>query len=326
MPHTVRNPRRLHPPVWLALIALAIAPPFAPPLAAAERAPGDSEGGVTSSAPQAGQATRLREVLVTADRLPADSYAAARASVGGKSEVALRDIPQSVSVLTRQRIEDQNLIEATRALTWVTGLVDGRSNESDTPLISSRGFRVDNVTIDGSLAGATFWQVPSDLSMYEQVEVLRGPTGLFNGSGPTGSAGGAINLRRKRPQADALTRMEFAVGQWDHYRVTLDAGRPLSHQEVLQAIDPPLDRVTAYRVLDWLEEVGIAHRVNAADRILRFSISPQPHSHAHFQCERCGRVFCLPDALPRLPENLPAGFILHEVEMTVKGVCADCAR
>lgn len=106
----------------------------------------------------------------------------------------------------------------------------------------------------------------------------------------------------------------------------LDAGRPLSHQEVLQAIDPPLDRVTAYRVLDWLEEVGIAHRVNAADRILRFSISPQPHSHAHFQCERCGRVFCLPDALPRLPENLPAGFILHEVEMTVKGVCADCAR
>ena len=106
----------------------------------------------------------------------------------------------------------------------------------------------------------------------------------------------------------------------------LDAGRSLSHQEVLQVIDPPLDRVTAYRVLDWLEEVGIAHRVNAADRILRFSISPQPHCHAHFQCERCGRVFCLPEAVPPLPESLPAGFLLHEVEMTVKGMCADCAR
>ncbi|WP_374242577.1 TonB-dependent siderophore receptor [Zoogloea sp.] len=230
MLHTVCNHRLVHPPAWLALLALTLAPPAA----VAEPASGDSGAGLTSTVPQAEQPTRLREVLVTAGRLPADAYAAARASVGGKSDVALREIPQSVSVLTRQRIEDQNLIEATRALTWVTGLVDGRSNESDTPLISARGFRVDNVTIDGSLAGATFWQVPSDLSMYEQVEVLRGPTGLFNGSGPTGSAGGAINYRRKRPQADPLTQMEFAVGQWDHYRVTLDAARPLGEDDRLR--------------------------------------------------------------------------------------------
>lgn len=181
MLHIVRIPR-LHPPAGLALIVLTLAPS----IAAAERS--DDAGGATSTV--AGQVTRLPEVLVTATSRPADSYAAVRASVGSKLDVAVREIPQSVSVLTRQRIEDQNLIEATRALTWMTGLVDGRSNESDTPLISSRGFRVDNVTIDGSLAGATFWQVPSDLSMYEQVEVLLGPTGLFNGSWPTARRAG----------------------------------------------------------------------------------------------------------------------------------------
>ena len=106
-----------------------------------------------------------------------------------------------------------------------------------------------------------------------------------------------------------------------------EAPTPLSHAEIEARLgELAIDRVTLYRVLDWLVEVGIAHRVNAADRILRFSISPQPHCHAHFQCERCGRVFCLPEAVPPLPESLPAGFLLHEVEMTVKGMCADCAR
>lgn len=105
----------------------------------------------------------------------------------------------------------------------------------------------------------------------------------------------------------------------------LDADRSLSHQEILQKMEPPLDRVTAYRVLDWLAEAGIAHRINAADRITRFSISSAPHCHAHFQCEQCGRIYCLAEGAPILPGPLPQGFVLREIEMTVKGTCADCA-
>lgn len=107
--------------------------------------------------------------------------------------------------------------------------------------------------------------------------------------------------------------------------VLIEANRPLSHQEVLQLITPPLDRVTAYRVFDWLELVGIVHRISAADRVTRFSISRAPHCHAHFQCEQCGRIFCL-DQAPVLPSALPEGFVMRTIEMTVKGVCADCSN
>lgn len=105
----------------------------------------------------------------------------------------------------------------------------------------------------------------------------------------------------------------------------LAAGRPLSHQELLQEMASPQDRVTVYRVLDWLADAGIAHRINAADRITRFSVSSAPHCHAHFQCEQCGRIYCLPEGAPILPSPLPEGFVLREIEMTVKGTCADCA-
>lgn len=173
----------------------------------------------------------LPPIAVTAN---ADSYKAETASVGNKIEMELREIPQSVSVLTQQRMQDQNLTEATQALQWVTGVVNSRSNESDAPLVTARGFRMDNVTIDGMRAGGSFWQIPADLSAYEQIEVLRGPSGLFNGSGTSGSPGGAINYRRKRPTTDPLLNLDLTAGSWDHYRAAIDASGALNDDKTLR--------------------------------------------------------------------------------------------
>lgn len=106
--------------------------------------------------------------------------------------------------------------------------------------------------------------------------------------------------------------------------VLLRCERPLSHQEILQAIEPELDRVTVYRVLDWLTDSGLAHRINAADRATRFSVSSALHCHVHFQCERCGHIFCLPQSTPVLSAPLPAGFVQNEIEVTIRGICASC--
>lgn len=210
------------------LLALVLLSSSTLPALAEEAPSSEKTGDAKSIPPQAAQSITLKEVIVTAPGEQTDSYVASTASVGSKIPMTLRETPQSVSVLTRQRMEDQNLTEATNALTWITGMANSRANESDTPAMTARGFQANNVTIDGSIAGATFWQVPADLSMYEQIEVLRGPAGLFNGSGPSGSAGGAINYQRKRPRANPLLNLEFAFGQWDHYRATLDVGRSLT--------------------------------------------------------------------------------------------------
>jgi Fur family ferric uptake transcriptional regulator len=105
------------------------------------------------------------------------------------------------------------------------------------------------------------------------------------------------------------------------------SGRALSHQEIEAGLSDanPLDRVTVYRVLEWLVEQGLAHKVAGLDRIWRFSIAREAHNrHAHFLCSGCGKVVCLAEiATRRVP--LPRGFRSERVEVTVKGRCAECA-
>lgn len=115
----------------------------------------------------------------------------------------------------------------------------------------------------------------------------------------------------------------------------LGAEQALTHLEVqrrLEQVDDmePFDRVTLYRVLEWLTEHGLAHRVASDDRVFRFSAQPDAHAgrHGHFKCLRCERLICLPAGagLNGAVRNLlPQGFVGDRVELTVLGRCAECA-
>ena len=172
-------------------------------------------------------------VIVRARRLARDgvseseAYTTRGVQVAGKTPRALREIPQSVSVFTEQRLRDQGQVDAARMLEWMPGVFNERARDTDAPSFSSRGFDLDNVSIDGSLAGSSFWQMPGDLSIYDQVEVLRGPNGLFSGGGRSGSPGGQINFTRKRPLESAQTQAEAALGSWKQRRATVDVNRRL---------------------------------------------------------------------------------------------------
>lgn len=105
------------------------------------------------------------------------------------------------------------------------------------------------------------------------------------------------------------------------------ANRALSHRDVEQELESAhIDRVTVYRVLDWLTSEGLAHKIADDERVYRFSaVGRHDDPHAHFKCRACGNVFCLPTAAaPKL--KLPAGFRSDEIELSVKGTCARCAR
>lgn len=115
----------------------------------------------------------------------------------------------------------------------------------------------------------------------------------------------------------------------------LDADRALTHTEVQRRLDETagsdaFDRVTLYRVLEWLTEQGLAHRVASDDRVFRFSAQPDAHAgaHGHFKCLRCERLICLPsgDGLDgAVRALLPPGYAGERVELTILGRCADCA-
>ena len=111
--------------------------------------------------------------------------------------------------------------------------------------------------------------------------------------------------------------------------VLLASERALSHHEVERHVNRGLgiDRVTVYRVLDWLSTHGLAHKIAGEDRVSRYNAAEHAHrSHAHFHCERCGSVICLNEAQPSLRVRIPRGFVSHEIALTVKGRCADCVH
>lgn len=110
----------------------------------------------------------------------------------------------------------------------------------------------------------------------------------------------------------------------------LTADSALSHGELesILAHTGGIDRVTIYRVLDWLIERGLAHRLAGEDRVWRFSASPgsrAPHDHAHFHCDGCGRTYCLDALRPVFALSLPAGFHYRAAELTLYGSCPRCS-
>ena len=142
-------------------------------------------------------------------------------------------------------------------------------------------------------------------------------------SGPAVRAEVAEQLIRR--SGARLTSPRFAV-----LSLLLSSDHALSHQEVTDSLAGQLhvDRVTVYRVLDWLVEQGLAHRIAGEDRVWRFSKSRHPgeveHRHAHFACKQCGQTFCLDNIPAALDVKLPAGYQPEAVELTIRGRCGQC--
>lgn len=136
-------------------------------------------------------------------------------------------------------------------------------------------------------------------------------------------AAGLSSAQRIAARGGRVTRTRMAV--LDTLR---SAVQSLAHDEVgaaLAAAGIAHDRVTLYRTLDWLVTNGLAHRVAGSDRIWRFNAAVEEgHSHAHFQCARCGAIFCLETTSPTLAATLPKGFQFERAELTVYGICPKC--
>lgn len=126
-----------------------------------------------------------------------------------------------------------------------------------------------------------------------------------------------------RRAATRATRPRIAI-----LAVLLEAPRALTHHEVERRAGRGsiMDRVTIYRVLEWLVARGLAHRISGDDRVWRFNAADEGHArrHAHFQCNDCGEVICLEKVVATRNIPLPSGYRSQEVELIVKGLCAGC--
>jgi len=143
----------------------------------------------------------------------------------GKTVTPLKDVPNTVTVVDREQIEAQGLFTLEDVATAAPGItVNGVGSED--PSFLSRGFVINNYLIDGVATRAFgFPGVVPDLFFYDRIEILRGPAGLFSGSG---NPAGSINLVRKRPLDSFKVQAVAGYGSYDNFRGEIDLSAPLS--------------------------------------------------------------------------------------------------
>jgi outer-membrane receptor for ferric coprogen and ferric-rhodotorulic acid len=180
-----------------------------------------------STRTDADSAIRLDAVKVEGQVL--QGYTVSNTAAATRLPLTLQDTPQSVSVITAQRIEDQNLTNVRSVLDNTTG-VSSSAYDSERVLFYSRGFQIENMAYDGVPvapglnAGSADGSL--DTSIYERVEVVRGATGLMSGAG---SPSAMINFVRKHADSKSLTAdAQVSYGTWGTTREAFDIAAPLN--------------------------------------------------------------------------------------------------
>ncbi|QDG69171.1 TonB-dependent siderophore receptor [Janthinobacterium tructae] len=157
------------------------------------------------------------------------SYTAGETRSATRMDLSLRETPQSVSVITRQLLDDLGAVRLDQALAQTTGIQVGQ-NDTERTRFYARGFGINNLQIDGMARGGN---APlQDTILYDRIEVVRGATGLMGG---TGDPSATINMIRKRPTKEFQASAGLIMGRWDDQRFEADLSTPLNAEGSVRA-------------------------------------------------------------------------------------------
>jgi len=182
--------------------------------------PAPQEASIDAEATGGATASELDTVLVVAQR-------ASRVSNGALNlDLAIRDTPQSISVVTDEQMRQFGATSVNDALRLATG-VQVDEWETNRTSYSARGFDILNTQIDG-VGMPNSWGIATgamDTFGYEKVEVIRGANGLLTG---VGNAAGTINYVRKRPTNERRGTFGLSYGSWSTLRAEADYSTPFT--------------------------------------------------------------------------------------------------
>ena len=197
------------PPSLRALLLAGVALASAPCLALAAE---------TGAADGAADTNQVEGVVITGART--------RTSAVTGLDMSLRETPQSVTIINRDRIKDFALTDVNQLLAQVTG-VNVEKVETDRTYYNSRGFDITNFQADGIglplIWGIQFGEL--DTVLFERVETVRGANSMMTG---TGNPSATINYVRKRPTKEFQASAALQYGSWDSYRLEADVSGPIN--------------------------------------------------------------------------------------------------
>ncbi|AWL13080.1 Ferric-pseudobactin 358 receptor [Saliniradius amylolyticus] len=217
---------------------------------------------------------------LTVEGTQQDSYLSESSSVASKMDLSILETPQSITVFSREQMDDFALNDLNQVLEN-TNAINVEQVETDRTYFTARGFKINNFQLDGlglplindNAHGSI------DTALYERVEIVRGANGLMTG---VGNPSATINLVRKKPNDKLYANVTGTLGSWDKNRIQADVSAPLADnirgRAVLMKEDKAsylnrykTDKTLAYAVMDFalsgdsLLTVGHSESRNDAD-------------------------------------------------------------
>jgi len=173
--------------------------------------------------------TELQEILVTARRN--NSYLTNSTVLGGKYTGKIKDLPQSISIVSSELMEDKQAFQVADVIPSLAGVT--QASVYDEFVIRGfksgydNGIRLINGMRSAYGFGESYYRSPMTVN-FESIEVLKGPgASLFGDIAP----GGTINMITKKPLENHMGRVNFAIGSFETLRSTIDLGGPLEQSK-----------------------------------------------------------------------------------------------
>lgn len=172
--------------------------------------------------PQAGGGQHSRETAIG----PVNGYVARRSATATKTDTPLVETSQSISVVTRDQIDQQGAMSLNQAVRYTSGVTPKSRGAVGTryDLLKVRGFDAVSYLNGLKLQKMNFVSPQVDPYLLERIEILKGPASVLYGQSPTG---GLLNQIAKRPTDFTFGEVGVRFGNYAHRDVTFDFGGPV---------------------------------------------------------------------------------------------------
>ncbi|MGH9371278.1 MAG: TonB-dependent siderophore receptor [Vicinamibacterales bacterium] len=164
----------------------------------------------------------VEEVTVRAPALTTSSITATR------TETPLREVPQAISIISKDLIADQMMLSMGDVVRYVPGIgmAQGEGNR-DTPVFRGNSSTSD-FFVDGIRDDVQYFR---DLYNVERIEAFKGPNAMIFGRG---GVGGVINRVTRQADRRPTRELSLQTGSWSHRRVTGDVGQAVNDRVALR--------------------------------------------------------------------------------------------
>ncbi len=200
------------------------------------------------------------EIVVIGERRT--PYRASNATTATRTDTPIRDIPQSIQVIPRQVLKDQQVNRVEDAVRNISGVTKGQGFGGSGDGFIIRGFPTTNILRDG-FKGSDFTSAFSTIpetSILERIEVLKGPASILYGNI---EPGGVINLVKKKPLDTPYYGAEVTLGSFGFSQTSIDLSGPLNEDKsVLYRLNGVYENSSSFRDFTQIDRVVIAPQIS----------------------------------------------------------------